>query len=102
MVEDGIKYIADHYGLHHQLQKSKEEILEYYEAIVEVETAMRIGTAADVAKALNHLAEEGADTHIMLDQVSYLTHTEKVRENFRKFKIDRQLKRIETGVQEAK
>lgn len=58
MINEDLKYIADHYGLEHQLGKCEEELNELIEAL---------GGSSDI-----HLAEEIADVEIMISQIKYL------------------------------
>lgn len=84
MISGDLKYIADHYGLEHQLGKCKEELNELIEAL---------GSSSDT-----HLAEEIADVEIMISQIKYLRDIPTKRVDFvKKYKIQRQLQRIENG-----
>lgn len=84
MINEDLKYIADHYGLEHQLGKCKEELNELIEAL---------GSNCDT-----HLAEEIADVEIMISQIKYLRDIPTKRVDFvKKYKIQRQLQRIENG-----
>lgn len=58
MINDDLKYIADHYGLEHQLGKCKEELGELIEAI---------DSTNDEA-----IIEEIADVEIMTEQLKQL------------------------------
>lgn len=81
MINKDLKYIADHYGLEHQLGKCKEELNELIEAL---------GSSSDT-----HLAEEIADVEIMISQIKYLRNIPTKRVDFvKKYKIQRQLSRI--------
>lgn len=78
MINKDLKYIADHYGLEHQLGKCKEELIE------------ALGSSSDT-----HLAEEIADVEIMISQIKYLRNIPTKRVDFvKKCKIQRQLSRI--------
>lgn len=84
MINDDLKYIADHYGLKHQLEKCKEELNELIEAL---------GSSSDI-----HLAEEIADVEIMISQIKYLRNIPNEQVDvIKKYKIQRQLQRIENG-----
>lgn len=80
MINEDLKYIADHYGLEHQLGKCKEELGELIEAIA---------STNDEA-----IIEEIADVEIMIDQVKHLMCASKIVELYRSYKISRQLTRI--------
>jgi len=91
-IADGLKQIADHYGLDNQLEKLQEELKELDEAVSEYQLDR---------KKLTHLLEEIADVENMVDQIKYLVRkTELVTvnvivESCREEKIERQLERIE-------
>lgn len=84
---NGIKTIADHYGLNNQLMQTAEECAELTQAIMKV---FRCGLDSQ----RDHLIEELADVQIMTAQLEYLlgdSALEKTKEE----KIKRQLGRIE-------
>lgn len=84
MINEDLKYIADHYGLKHQLEKCKEELNELIEAL---------GSNCDI-----HLAEEIADVEIMILQIKYLRNIpDEQVDVIMQYKIQRQLRRIENG-----
>nr|DAQ10089.1 MAG TPA: nucelotide kinase [Caudoviricetes sp.] len=84
MISEDLKYIADHYGLKHQLEKCKEELNELIEAL---------GSNCDI-----HLAEEIADVEIMILQIKYLRNIpDEQVDVIMQYKIQRQLRRIENG-----
>lgn len=80
MINEDLKYIADHYGLEHQLGKCKEELGELIKAI---------DSTNDEA-----IIEEIADVEIMTEQLKYLMRTEPSVEIYKDYKIARQLRRI--------
>jgi NTP pyrophosphatase (non-canonical NTP hydrolase) len=80
MINEDLKYIADHYGLEHQLGKCKEELGELIKAIESLDE-----------KAI---VEEIADVEIMTEQLKYLMRTEPSVEIYKDYKIARQLRRI--------
>lgn len=80
MINDDLKYIADHYRLEHQLGKCKEELNELIEAIDSLDEKAII--------------EEIADVEIMTEQLKYLMRTEPSVEIYKDYKIARQLRRI--------
>lgn len=82
MINKDLKYIADHYGLEHQLGKCKEELGELIEAINSFDERAII--------------EEVADVEIMLSQIKYLRDIpDEQLDVVKKYKIQRQLQRIE-------
>lgn len=83
MINRDLKYIADHYGKEHQLEKCKEELNELIEAIDSRDSR------DDEA-----IIEEIADVEIMIDQVKYLMCAERLVELYKDYKIQRQLTRI--------
>lgn len=80
MINEDLKYIADHYGKEHQLEKCKEELNELIEAID--------------SKDEESVKEEIADVEIMINQVKYLMCAERLVELYKDYKIQRQLMRI--------
>lgn len=84
MINEDLKYIADHYGLEHQLGKCKEELGELIEAINSLDERAII--------------EEVADVEIMISQIKYLRDIpDEQVDVVKKYKIQRQLQRIENG-----
>ena len=83
MINEDLKYIADHYGLEHQLGKCKEELGELIEAI---------DSTNDEA-----IIEEIADVEIMTEQLKQLMCADRVVELYKDYKIARQLRRITEG-----
>lgn len=81
-----IYFIADHYGTQGQLNKTIEECTELKDAII----GYLIGQDSRA-----HIAEEIADVKVMLTQIEYLLHSEYEVEGMMRYKVDRQLKRIE-------
>ena len=75
-----MKYIADHYGKEHQLEKCKEELNELIEAID--------------SRDEESVKEEIADVEIMINQVKYLMCAERLVELYKDYKTQRQLARI--------
>lgn len=85
--EDKIKFIADRYGLFHQLGKLNEECSE-----LSIECIKSIN-AGEVTK---NLVQEIADVEVMLAQIKYLTNLdEALIEGAKTYKINRQLMRIQ-------
>lgn len=83
MINEDLKYIADHYGKEHQLEKCKEELGELIEAI---------DSTNDEA-----IIEEIADVEIMTEQLKQLMCADRVVELYKDYKIARQLRRISEG-----
>lgn len=80
MINEDLKYIADHYGLEHQLGKCKEELGELIKAIESLDE-----------KAI---VEEIADVEIMTEQLKQLMCADRVVDLYKDYKIARQLRRI--------
>ena len=80
-MEEDIKKIAEHYGLNHQKIKLIEEMAELTQAICKGDE--------------NNIIEEIADVEILLEQVKHLMKINITMDVMKKFKINRQLKRIE-------
>ena len=79
--EEGIRYIADAYGLVDQAWKLVEELSELLVAVMHDDR--------------ENIAEEMADVRIMIDQVAYLMDIRPVVEGYVKSKIDRTLYEME-------
>ena len=85
--EDKLKFIADRYGLFHQLGKLNEECSE-----LSIECIKSINSG-EVTK---NLVQEIADVEVMLAQIKYLTNLdEALIEGAKTYKINRQLMRIQ-------
>lgn len=82
--------IAVHYGLPDQLKQLKEELHEAIEAAEDYEKEPSIDN-------LGHLNEEIADVENMTYQIKMLLDTEDAVNKIKRFKVDRQLGRIERG-----
>lgn len=88
MKEDLLK-IINHYGVMPQLKYFQSEVFELNEAIIKAEENLAL------EKYKEHIAEEIADVLVMLKQFQYYYEIEdKEIEEVMKFKIDRQLERI--------
>ena len=83
------KNIADHYGLKHQLSKCKEELYELYGAINDYQED-------DSKENLKAIMTEIADVEIMTSQLKYLLNLNLKVDNEKLYKINRQLKRMES------
>ena len=98
-----IQRIFKHYGEQSQLKKTQEELKELDEAISLLLT-LEMGTIEKKSAfyksnrdyLIDHIAEELADVRIMLDQIAFGLGIEKRCADWREFKIQRQLKRMET------
>lgn len=90
MKEDLLK-IIDHYGLDHQLKYIHSEYFELDEAIIEEQC-----DESGYHYFEENIAEEIADVMVMLKQFQYYFGiTDEQIEEVMRFKIDRQLSRIE-------
>lgn len=88
MKEDLLK-IINHYGVMPQLKYFQSEVFELNEAIIKAEENLAL------EKYKEHIAEEIADVLVMLKQFQYYYGIEDEQiEEVMKFKIDRQLERI--------
>lgn len=96
--KETIKAILDHYGQLCQLNKTVEESGELQQASVTLFYLIRNYQGNDknelVTRAIDHLAEEIADTQIMCEQMMFSFDLEKRVEEWKSFKLDRQMKRI--------
>ena len=86
-MEEHIKFIANHYGLIHQLFKLSEESEELNEAIEGF---------FDATDNIDHLQEEIADVKIMIAQIEYLLGRDNIIKDYVRAKLDRQIERINT------
>ena len=87
---DSIKRIANHYGLKHQIGKCKEELYELYGAINDYQED-------DSKENLKAIVTEIADVEIMTAQLKYLLEINGEVDDEKLYKINRQLKRMESG-----
>lgn len=86
--------IIGHYGINNQLKKFNEKTYELIEAI------LTFGKE-NAYKSLNHIIEEMGDVCVILIQLQvYYGISESEIEDIMKFKIDRQLQRIESEKKE--
>lgn len=96
-MKDSLLQIINNYGVLPQLKQFNEEAYELIEAIIAKEIMYQsIDTTNSMDKFnLEHIAEEIADCYVMLNQFQlYYGIENKQIEETMKFKIDRQLKRI--------
>lgn len=100
MTEAKIQRIFKHYGEQSQLMKTQEELKELSDAIQKLIDLRKddkrtsfYNTERDFLK--DHIAEELADVRIMLDQIEFGLWIEKRSADWREFKLNRQLKRME-------
>ena len=87
---DSIKRIANHYGLKHQIGKAKEELQELYTALLDYQED-------DSKENLKAIVTEIADVEIMTAQLKYLLEINGEVDDEKLYKINRQLKRMESG-----
>ena len=85
-MNEGIKTIAEHYGLNNQMMQAIEEMGELTQAIVKV---YRNG----LDNERDNLIEELADVEIMIEQLDYLLGDNQI-EKVKEYKINRQINRI--------
>ena len=100
MTEAKIQRIFKHYGEQSQLMKTQEELKELSDAIQKLIDLRKddkrttfYSTERDFLK--DHIAEELADVRIMLDQIEFGLRIEKRCADWREFKLNHQLKRME-------
>lgn len=90
----GIRRIALHYGLRHQIRKLMEELSELYDV------AFDIAIHQDSLEGrLTPLVDEMADVRVMIAQIEELTGMQKAVAERMDYKIARQLDRIARGVE---
>ena len=96
MKEDLLK-IINHYGIKKQLKYIHSEYFELDEAVINAEHNRYIGIIRKPGeRAINDIVEELADVMVMLKQFQYLYEIEdKQIEDIMKYKIKRQLERID-------
>lgn len=89
--------IIEHYGVSKQLKYFQSEVFELNEAIIEREIHWGDDTSVQDIRTLDrHIAEEIADCYVMLEQFrQYYNISNEDLMNLMKFKIERQLRRIE-------
>lgn len=93
-----IKRIAEHYGFKKQFNKAVEELGEVLVEISKTITNFEEGEPDPRQRA--HLIEECVDSIIMLQQLIVLVHGEEEAAGIRKYKIDRQIERINKELSE--
>lgn len=82
-----LQMIYEHYGKH-QFKKCLEELQELAEAI-------ELYIASDYAESLeDHVVEEIADVWIMITQITMMLKTENEVDEYKKYKVERQLERM--------
>lgn len=102
MKEELLK-IINNYGINHQLRKFNEETYELIEAIIKYEEAKYDYFEKYICHenrdiSTNNIAEEIADVTVMLKQFQYYYGIEdKEIEEVMKYKVERQLERINRG-----
>ena len=97
MKEDLLKIIY-YYGLEHQLKYIHSEYFELDEAMIDYKYVEVYKDSPAEKYHKEHVAEEIADVMVMLKQFQYYFGiTDEQIEEVMRFKIDRQLSRIEKG-----
>lgn len=90
--------IADHFGPENQRFKSIEECNEYIDAVRKLQHAIDLGEPPEEIATLRlNVIEEAADAILTIEQNVYLLKGESDCKKMRQYKIERTLKRIETG-----
>lgn len=85
-MKEKIHKIADHYGLHHQLMKTVEQLNEL---------SLECAKSWEKNGITINLISEVADVLVMITQIMYLGKIEwKEVEDVMKYKVDRQIQRI--------
>ncbi len=101
-MKEDLLIIINHYGLMKQLKYIHSEYFELDEAIlnereISFNSEGNIGDLLTLNKAKEHIAEEIADIMVMLKQFQYYYGiSDEEIEDIMKFKIKRQLERIES------
>lgn len=89
-MKENLLQIINHYGIKSQQRKFQEEVFELNEAIIKAEENLAL------EKYIEHITEEIADVCVMLEQfIEYYNIDRNDVEKIMKFKIHRQLERIE-------
>lgn len=92
-MEEKLLKIINHFGLINQQRKLQEEVFELQEAI----------TIDKFKVNLKHVKEEIADVKNILEEIQlYYNFTDEDIEKIRKQKVNRTIKRIETGYYDRK
>ena len=91
-MQDKVKYIADEYGIHHQLIKLVEEMSEVTKEITKLLNATDDKEVLDIYR--NTLPEELADLSLVYDQVVYLIGCKGRVDAVRQYKATREVRRI--------
>lgn len=97
-MKDRLLQIINHYRVMPQLKYFQSEVFELVEAVINRELHWNYDTEIQDIKPLDkHIAEEISDCFVMLKQFQYYYGIEdKEIEEVMKYKINRQLKRIES------
>lgn len=94
-MKDDLLKIISFYGVLPQLKHFNSEVFELNEAIIYERATSKYGDERNDYKCIKHIAEEIADCYVMLNQFQlYYGIENKQIEETMKFKIDRQLERI--------
>lgn len=91
-MQDKIKFIADHHGIHSQLIKLIEEMSEVAKEITKLLNSKDDKVILDIYR--NTLPEELADLRLVYDQIVYLMDCKEKVEAMRNYKVMRQIRRI--------
>ena len=95
-MKNKLKHIIDNYGIMPQLKYFQSEVFELNEAIINYENSLKEPYAVNMLLLKKHIAEEIADVLVMLKQFQlyYNISSEDIK-NIMKYKINRQIERIE-------
>lgn len=94
-MKENLLKIINHYGVMPQLKHFQSEVFELDEAIIEFENS-GCCDEEDSVEFINHIAEEIADCYVMLEQFRYYYGiSNEELEKIMKYKINRQLERME-------
>lgn len=94
-MKDDLLKIIQHYGIMPQLKYFQSEVFELNEAIIREETKREF---KNTRLNIKHISEEIADVQVMLNQFKeYYGITNREIEEVMKYKVERQLERINRG-----
>ena len=96
-MQDKVKYIAEEYGIHHQLIKLMEEMSEVTKEITKLLNATDDEEILEIYR--NTLPEELADLRLVYDQIVYLMGCEEQVYQWRQYKAAREVRRIKEDEQ---
>ena len=92
-MKDKIEYLADTYGYESQSLQLVEEMAELTQAL----NHLRRYKDYNEFEHRQSVFEEMADVEVMLDQMKYLLNCHAEVEEYKRYKVDRQIKRLQDG-----